>query len=551
MKNVAIIGCGKVAEGKEGWAIGSAHGGAWRDRFPDFVLHAVDIVPENLTAFGERFNIPTACQYASEDELYAALTPDIVSICTWPALHAPMVHRAIQEGVKGIVCEKPMALSPREVSEMIAYADTNEVKISIAHQRRHNPMVNEVTRLISEKRLGESVIIECRVTDNWDILSWASHWFDIVNCIFDGPPQSLMAGMDHQFERRYQHAVERQSIVLADYEGGHQGIFITGPGNPGIYPITVRGEKGVALVSEGGPIKLMTEDGYKEIALDQDACRNLYQNLFDELVQSIEGGPTALCDVSKTADGTLMCFAAHEAARTLSRVFWPIAFDHAGLEVLQHPPKTRFNELKACIYADGHAHQRGEVLDGAVDTLAKLMHKEVKVLDAKTHSLTEADLPGIDVLCLFHYQAEVTEETKSALRSWIESGKPVLMLHSSIGAYRDWEEFHKWCGLVWEWGVSGHPLRPCTLDATEAGRGLFPFIEAWLPDDEIYVRLKHAANLEPLLTSEVDGETVTRAWINKDFPNIAGFNPGHTDAIWRLPVVEQCLQGLLEHLFPR
>lgn len=550
MKDVAIIGCGKVVEGKEGWAIGSVHGGAWKDRFPEYRLHAVDIAPENLTAFGKRFDIPPERQHASEDELYAATTPDVVSICTWPALHAPMVHRAIKEGVRGIVCEKPMALSPCEIREMIADAQQHGVSLSIAHQRRHNPLVGEVKKLIAGKRLGESVVIECRVMDNWDILSWTSHWFDLVNCIMDGPPLGLIAGMDHQFERRYQHAVERQSIVLAEYEGGHQGIFITGPENPGIYPITVRGEKGIALISEEGPLRLMLESGYEEIALDKESFTNLYQRLFEELIHAMDNGSTPLCDVSKTADGTLMCFAAHESARTQSRVSWPITFEHAGLEVLQQRPRTRFSELKACIYADGHVHDGREVLQGAVDTIARLMHNDVKVLDAKTHALTEADLRGMDLLCLFHYEPEATEETKAALRGWIEGGKPVMMLHSAIGAYRDWEEFHKWCGLVWKWGVSGHPFQPCTLKATDWAKGLFTFTEAWLPHDEIYMRLREAAQLEPLLTSEVDGETVIRAWLNKEYPNIVGFNPGHTNAIWRLPVVEQVMHSLLAKLFP-
>ncbi|MEM0966330.1 MAG: Gfo/Idh/MocA family oxidoreductase [Verrucomicrobiota bacterium] len=550
---VAILGCGKAAEGKEGWAIGRVHGEAWVDRFPAVRLHAVDIIPENLAAFGDRFGISQECLHGSEDSLYESVTPDVISICTWPDLHAPMLCRGIAEGVRGVVCEKPMGLSPREVAEMIKRSEEAGVKVSVAHQRRHNPLVQEVKRLISEKRLGEIVTIECRVSDNWDMLSWTSYWFDLVNCFFDGPPLSLLAGMDHVGERRYRQAVESQSVVFAEYPGGHQGIFITGPDNPSSCPIFVRGDRGVAFVSESSPIRILTDEGLEEIPLDEKGSGAVgqYGQLFAELVQSLEGGPVSLCDVSNTADATLMCYAAHEAARTGRMVTWPIEFEYAPLEVLQNPPKSPYRHLRACLYADGHENEGRIVLQGAVDVLADLVHPEVKVIDARSNPLTRSDLEDIDVLCLFHYEKEAAPETREALRDWIEVGKPVLMLHSSIGAYPDWDDFQRWCGLVWEWGVSDHPYQSTNLQMTEAGHGLFSFEEAWVPEDEIYTRLKKVSDVEPLLTSLVDGESVTRSWINKDFPNIVGFDPGHTDAIWRLPLVEECLGGLIAYLDKR
>ena len=51
MRTVAIIGCGKYVEGKEGWAIGHAHAQAWLDAFPNVALHGVDISKENLDGF--------------------------------------------------------------------------------------------------------------------------------------------------------------------------------------------------------------------------------------------------------------------------------------------------------------------------------------------------------------------------------------------------------------------------------------------------------------------------------------------------------------------
>jgi len=108
--SAAVIGCGKFNPGKEGWAIGHTHAEAYMLANPSIRLLGVDPNPENLAAFGKRFGVVAEDLFASTEALYAALTPDVVSVCTWPKLHAEQVIEAAMNGVRGILCEKPMAL---------------------------------------------------------------------------------------------------------------------------------------------------------------------------------------------------------------------------------------------------------------------------------------------------------------------------------------------------------------------------------------------------------------------------------------------------------
>jgi predicted dehydrogenase len=116
----AVLGCGKSVEGKVGWAIGHSHADAWKNAHPGIRLLALDPSVGNRAAFAKRFGVAAEDCFASSAEMYQAIVPDFVSICTWPGLHAPMVIEAAERGVKGIACEKPMALSPLQIEQMIA-----------------------------------------------------------------------------------------------------------------------------------------------------------------------------------------------------------------------------------------------------------------------------------------------------------------------------------------------------------------------------------------------------------------------------------------------
>src|ERR1051325_2283348 len=244
MRTAAVLGCGKRSTGKEGWAIGHSHATGEREADPNIRLLGVDPNQDNLQAFGEKFGLPRENLFASTDDLYAKLIPDYVSVCTWPALHAPMVVKASSKGVKGILCEKPMALNGLEIRQMIDACQNKGTQLAIGHQRRHNPNFRLLRRLLHEGAVGDYWMLDARVGGNWDVLSWAVHWFDMANFLFDAEPLWLMAGMDHTGQRRYQHAVEDNSVVFAQYPDNKQAIFVTGPQTDPESGFVVRGQKG-------------------------------------------------------------------------------------------------------------------------------------------------------------------------------------------------------------------------------------------------------------------------------------------------------------------
>jgi predicted dehydrogenase len=335
MKTVAIIGCGKYTPGKEGWAIGHAHGNGYRETSAEIKLSGVDLSPENLQAFGEVFDLPQEQLFSSTDALYAAGIPDVVSICTWPKLHYPMVMEALSKGVKAIVCEKPFVLNAVEQRSIEQKAVEVGALVLIAHQRRCGEAFKVLKEVALSGKLGDDLRADAWVGDEWDILSWTTHWFDMANFMFDAAPEWVLAGMEIGNTRRYDQAIEDASVIYAEYADGRSAQFVTGPGTGAGFRLV--GANGMAMI-EGSEVVCMTTAGVERLAIPEG--RSDFGCMLEELFIAMDGGAEPLCAIAHTAMATEMAYAAQESARTGRKVKLPLEIEYAPLEVAQNSCET-------------------------------------------------------------------------------------------------------------------------------------------------------------------------------------------------------------------
>lgn len=558
--HIAIIGTGGQRQGKEGFAIGHMHARSWQAlKEHDLQLCAVDIHPANLQAFAEKFAIPSQRCFASTEALYAALTPDVVSICTWPGLHAQQVIQAAQAGVKAIVCEKPLALDPDQMNQMIANCQRMNCHLVVAHQRRYDPAFEAARDILRQGKLGDRLILEARVGDHWDMLSWTVHWFDIASFLLDDQPVRILAGVDHRMGRRYQHAVENESVVFVTYSQGHQGIFITGPEAILSQPICIRGEKGELRLG-GSEMLLLTRDGSKVIPVPH---ANGFPGLFTDVLQVLQGQLTQTrCSVGVVGGGdmgTRMAYAAQESARvhqTLELEHFHVGY--APMEVLQHPPTSGWLVDKAVLLADPHHRDPAtglSGLDGVRAALGACVAQHVAVVPAEQRELVEADLSGCGLLVIYHTQKTASPAQQEVIQSHVEKGLPLLVVHCGIGAYANWPVWREWIGRYWVWPpeatasqpASVHPHLPTSLRVDPASQAFFPWQEAWLPRDEVYGSLGQASAVQVLATMHAQDGSDTIAepaiWRSTVKPNIVVSLPGHRHDLWQLPAMRQQLHG--------
>ncbi|MEM9417802.1 MAG: Gfo/Idh/MocA family oxidoreductase [Planctomycetota bacterium] len=555
MKTAAVIGCGRACDGnKEGWAIGHAHAQGFLAAFPDVELYGVDINADNLAVFGETFGIPGDRLFNSTEALYAVLTPDCVSIATWPGLHHPQVLEASKHGVRAILCEKPMALDGSEIDEMIAACEQSNTRLAIAHQRRHDAWFNKARQLLSEGVLGEKIVLTAHVGENWDMLSWTTHWFDMASYLLDDQPVAVLACVDHTGQRRYQHAVEDSSVVQVDYAKGAKAVFLTlDSAGPFGYGIHLVGEHGLMQISEGGDaVHVMTEDSFTAHPVDAEAEPGGYAGLFGELWRGVEDpSATVRCGVEHAAMATRIAYAAHESARTMRRINLPPRdLGFAPLELLHHPPRRKPLLKKTVLLADPHhCDENGEGgREGLTDALLAEVCEQVHVVPVDQREPVANDFDEADLLVIYHTVMTSSLEFRTLIGEWIKSGKPTVIAHCGIGAYPDWPWFREQIGRYWVWGgedlpPSGHPHIPCELQVVE-GSGFDPgYDTAWLPRDEVYMSLGLAAPVRELVTAQTSQGKAYIAWQAEGIDNVAVWAPGHRREIWALPAMRSGLRA--------
>jgi len=99
---VGIIGCGRPrkAESSTGFGMAHAHAEGYKASPDAKIVSLADIILENAQAFQAEHGGDHI--YRDYQEMLQKEALDIVSISTWPHLHAEMVISAAQAGVKQI-----------------------------------------------------------------------------------------------------------------------------------------------------------------------------------------------------------------------------------------------------------------------------------------------------------------------------------------------------------------------------------------------------------------------------------------------------------------
>ncbi len=132
--------------------------------------------PGKARRVADAFGVPRAF------DDYAALATadlDLVSITAPPHLHRPMALAAVGAG-RHVLCEKPMALSTAEATEMLAAAERAKVVHLIDHELRFNPNRRRAKALIEDGLIGRPrhVLLTAMNTSRADPERPWSWWFD-------------------------------------------------------------------------------------------------------------------------------------------------------------------------------------------------------------------------------------------------------------------------------------------------------------------------------------------------------------------------------------
>ncbi len=324
-----IIGCGrpKTAERPDG---GQAQRHVETYKQSGYELVALsDIAQENLDAFqaehgGER-------TYLDYHEMLKKERLDIVSVCTWPALHEPMVEACARAGVALIYCEKPMAPTFGASKRMAAVCQQNGAILGFNHQRRFGEPFIKAREMVKAGEIGELIRLEGQCGDLFD---WGTHWFDMMFFYNDETPVEWVLG---QIEWRGARKVfgaplENQGISHFKFRNEVQGLLLTGhamrPTN------RLVGSKGVIEVGGEANLRILGKgDGWKEIptseGLHEGSCVTRAMN---EFVEAARAGRLSQVSADKALRASELIFATYESSRRNGRVTLPLEIEDSPLQ---------------------------------------------------------------------------------------------------------------------------------------------------------------------------------------------------------------------------
>lgn len=198
---VGIIGCGGIA---------SSHIQGWLDTGSAEIVAVADIDLARAEALAGRFSVGRF--YRDYLEMLKAESLDFVSICTWAQTHAEITVKAAESGVKGILCEKPMAVSLGEANMMVEACDKHGVKLAIRHQRRFHPVHLSVKEFLSEGRLGKPLLAHGRREDG--LLNNGSHMINTVRFWLGDPEPDWVMGLVERKTDRYERGIPIEDLCV-------------------------------------------------------------------------------------------------------------------------------------------------------------------------------------------------------------------------------------------------------------------------------------------------------------------------------------------------
>jgi D-xylose 1-dehydrogenase (NADP+, D-xylono-1,5-lactone-forming) len=144
---VMIVGAGAIAY---------RHAAAARDLGDADLVAVCDVRREAADALADQFEVES--RYTDLGEMVTRAQADLAIVATWGAFHADIVETLAKSGrIKGILCEKPLAMNAPQAEVMMKVAAEHGVLLAEAFRLRHQPIHHRAIELIRSGRIGEVV----------------------------------------------------------------------------------------------------------------------------------------------------------------------------------------------------------------------------------------------------------------------------------------------------------------------------------------------------------------------------------------------------------
>lgn len=313
--NVAIIGCGKIAE-KHAKILNSL-------KLKQFNLVAVcDIDKKKSYKFGKKYKVKS---FNNIDDLLNSVELDLVVICTSSGHHYSNAL-TVSKYKKDIIIEKPISLNLGDAKKIIKIYKKNKNRLFVVMQNRLNPLMRLLKETINKKYLGKITNISirvwwCRKQNYYNQASWRGTWeldggifmnqgihhLDMMSWLL-GPVKSLVAIIKRKLVNI---ETEDSGSAILEFKNGAIGTIEV---STALRPMNL--ENSITVLGENGNIKVggLYMDNLELYKLKnnkaansllkkyrKDRKKNNHYLFYEDIFRDLSRKKT---DVKKTIDGT-------------------------------------------------------------------------------------------------------------------------------------------------------------------------------------------------------------------------------------------------------
>jgi predicted dehydrogenase len=205
--------------------------------------------------------------FDSSEAMLKATKPDIFSFCTPPTIRMPLIKQGVENGVKLIAYEKPMAASFNEAMEIRELVNKAGVKTIQSHQRKYNVQFQEAKKIVDSGACGRihTVYAQC---GGW-FMHMATHLADYMRFFINEAEAEYVIGQVHGREKLTDnHPSPDYACAIVGFKGGIRGFMETGYLAPDVPEVDywwrkvrvgVQGTDGFAEAFVGGGWRAVTK----------------------------------------------------------------------------------------------------------------------------------------------------------------------------------------------------------------------------------------------------------------------------------------------------
>jgi predicted dehydrogenase len=254
-------------------------------KFPDQfeVVGICDRKRGNLEESARLYGISAEKWYNDADEMMRKTMPDILIFATLPHIRLELVELAAKYRVKGLLFEKPMAVTLAEAAKILDICEKNNIKTGVCQQHKYLRSFDQLRGVLRSGELGD--VQEIRASCKAHASQLATHYIDYMIWANGGVRAKAVTGHVHgNFYLGDNHPSPDYIMGQIVFENGVRGfiecgyfspqrakyklVFTHGQKEPAFWSddrLTVIGTKGYAWAECGGRYACFTVNTAGEI----------------------------------------------------------------------------------------------------------------------------------------------------------------------------------------------------------------------------------------------------------------------------------------------